>query len=1164
MFKTYGRVGRFLLAQLHMDLIVSKATQNEIRKALENLPKGLDESYRDALKRIESQNHDDCQRAKRTLYWISHALRPLTVVELQSALAVMPRGTRLDTGDLVHQDIFLSICAGLVVIDPESNVFRLVHFSAQRYFEGVRADIFPDAQADIASSCLTYISFEAFASGPCPTDQQLEARIGEHPFLEYAAENWGNHLRGKAEDVLEARNLALDFLDDKQKVTSSVQVTFAKKVDREGWSQDFATGVEPLRLAAGFGLTRIARLLVEQGADVRSRDSHGTTALHEAAGIGCDDIVSLLLENGADIAAATTLGATALSTTIVGGHESTALLLLDSGSNLEVRDPYNGTALHTTAYNGYLKGMQLLLSRNADIAARDDCHANTALHVAALFGNEAMVTLLLKEGAPVNDKNKYGCSPLHYAVYGAHEKVVTLLLQSSADVESKDKRESTPLHMAAEGGNAAIVKLLLDKGADHGAMSELGYYASASDEDFDSIIASFLWDEAQGTFLRQVITELPKIRRTNSNMKHGAEVQNWVEGSTFMLPTMSYGGSPLNRAAFRGHVDAARMLLDAGADAGSKDATGTAALWRAAVGGHDAVVSLLLEHGADVNAKDGGGLGVYDPWITDQHETISGQGTALSRAGYYDHPTTVRLLLKWGADTELRDSNAATALHVAAEPFCGEEVVQALLEHKADISAKDGGGATPLLRAAFARRPADIRALLDAGADAKATDNDGLTSLHMVAKSDKTIHCKINGSPRCDHCDAGEETVRLLLEHGVDLEACNGDGLTPLFFATQSGYERISGVLLDSSADVEARDKTGATMLQQAVENAHVAVVRLLCERKADLEAADEDGVTALYWAAEAKNVKIVQVLVESGANVNGTNEQWATPILMAVDDGNESLARVLLAGKMDQKNKDDALFHAVFEGKEKFVEMLLEAGAGRHAGKDAEEPAHETANQEKQKTATDSGYVDDAALASSEDEDEEEEEEEEEVTVVGIAVANNQEGILKLLLTHNVLQEHEGGKLLRDAVLCGHMTTAHLLMEHGVSTEARDEYGCAPLHTAAALGNDDAVRFLIASGADVRAEQLGGGDKGGPTPLFWAANNGHVQTLQILLEAHNPYRAEGGGQGGEEWALHAAAVNGHAEAATLLLDHGADIEAKFEKARRRCTGRRWLGGRAW
>lgn len=98
MFKTYRRVARFLLAQLHMDLIVTKATQNEIRKALENLPKGLDESYRDALKRIESQNQDDCQRAKRTLYWISHALRPLTVAELQSALAVMPGGTQLDRG----------------------------------------------------------------------------------------------------------------------------------------------------------------------------------------------------------------------------------------------------------------------------------------------------------------------------------------------------------------------------------------------------------------------------------------------------------------------------------------------------------------------------------------------------------------------------------------------------------------------------------------------------------------------------------------------------------------------------------------------------------------------------------------------------------------------------------------------------------------------------------------------------------------------------------------------------------------------------------------------------------------------------------------------------------------------------------------------------------
>jgi len=107
------------------------------------------------------------------------------------------------------------------------------------------------------------------------------------------------------------------------------------------------------------------------------------------------------------------------------------------------------------------------------------------------------------------------------------------------------------------------------------------------------------------------------LRRTNSGMNRGAHVQTWAEGSAFMLPTMSYGGSPLNYAAFGGHVDVVRMLLERGADVGSKDSTGTAALWRAAAGGHDSVVTLLLEHGADVNTKDEGKSGVYDPWIVD-------------------------------------------------------------------------------------------------------------------------------------------------------------------------------------------------------------------------------------------------------------------------------------------------------------------------------------------------------------------------------------------------------------------------------------------------------------------------------------------------------------------------------------------------------------------
>lgn len=67
---------RFLLAQLHMDSLATKGTCKAVRKALEALPKGLDNTYDEAMERIEKQNKDDQELAKRVLYWICYALRP--------------------------------------------------------------------------------------------------------------------------------------------------------------------------------------------------------------------------------------------------------------------------------------------------------------------------------------------------------------------------------------------------------------------------------------------------------------------------------------------------------------------------------------------------------------------------------------------------------------------------------------------------------------------------------------------------------------------------------------------------------------------------------------------------------------------------------------------------------------------------------------------------------------------------------------------------------------------------------------------------------------------------------------------------------------------------------------------------------------------------------
>src|SRR5271170_1455105 len=149
-----------------MDSLARKKSRRDVRIGLKNLPEELNSTYKEAMQRICSQHTDYVELAKQVLRWISYAFRELTVTELRHALAVDPGDAKLDEDGLPDalpdEDLLVSTCAGLVTIDRESNIIRLVHYTAQEYFERVRMAEFPGAQTNIARTCLAYMSFDIF------------------------------------------------------------------------------------------------------------------------------------------------------------------------------------------------------------------------------------------------------------------------------------------------------------------------------------------------------------------------------------------------------------------------------------------------------------------------------------------------------------------------------------------------------------------------------------------------------------------------------------------------------------------------------------------------------------------------------------------------------------------------------------------------------------------------------------------------------------------------------------------------------------------------------------------------------------------------------------------------------------------------------------------
>ena len=76
------------------------------------------------------------------------------------------------------------ICAGLVVVDEESNIIHLVHYTTQDYFEAGMKYWFPDAELNFSMICIAHLSFNTFESGPCLTDEEFEARLQQNPLYD--------------------------------------------------------------------------------------------------------------------------------------------------------------------------------------------------------------------------------------------------------------------------------------------------------------------------------------------------------------------------------------------------------------------------------------------------------------------------------------------------------------------------------------------------------------------------------------------------------------------------------------------------------------------------------------------------------------------------------------------------------------------------------------------------------------------------------------------------------------------------------------------------------------------------------------------------------------------------------------------------------------------
>ena len=445
-------------------------------EALEHLPRDLDDAFAKTLQRIQSQPDGQDTLGMATIMWIAHARRPLHVTELSEALAIKPGSTSLKPRFRPSQKRMVDCCMGLVTVDENGSVIRLVHFSVQEYLHQYQEGLFAQSETTIAEACITYLLFEPFAGGPCRKEAEIVEMVSKNAFVRYAAHNWGYHVRSAGNNTVD--KLALTFLQAEAQRGCSLQILhYSAHLREEYWNDEESRSCNGLHLAAMFGLEELGRQLLSAN-KIRVDDATkmGTTALIKAAAGGHKQFTGMLLGMHADRTKENWYG-TALHCAAEAGQVAIILTLLETGLGVDIRDRRGRTSLYCATVSGHPSAMKSLLEYGA--AVNTTCNKNyTPLRYAVVWEQPLeIVRMLLEHGADTESRSSHDVTPLHDSAVMNAVDTALLLLEYNADVDAEDEYGGTPLHFAAEGNYATMVQLLIDHEARINAKTHEGVTA---------------------------------------------------------------------------------------------------------------------------------------------------------------------------------------------------------------------------------------------------------------------------------------------------------------------------------------------------------------------------------------------------------------------------------------------------------------------------------------------------------------------------------------------------------------------------------------------------------------------------------------------------------------------------------------------------------------
>ncbi|KAF3920462.1 Ankyrin-2 [Dactylellina cionopaga] len=476
----------------------------------------------------------------------------------------------------------------------------------------------------------------------------------------------------------------------------------------------------------------------------------------------------------------------------------------------------------------------------------------------------------------------------------------------------------------------------------------------------------------------------------------------------------------------------------------------------------------------------------------------------------------VRLLLQKGASATI-ESEGSTPLHAAAANE-KQSIIQQILSHSpvGDVDVRDDQARTALHCAASIGNEEAVRLLVEHGCNIDAADKYGATALYTVAR-----HCHLNTY----HQSKYEKVLRLLLELQASINATTTKGITVLHeMAAHHVNDKVQLVkfLLDQGADVDARTMGGETALHMA-------------SRRNEASVYDDEKRPPLQQAAEQGYEASTRLLLENGALVNDSTTDGNTALDITVYWQQENIISLLF--KHGALPIPKSLNNAVKKGNEAIVQKLLQRAT--EAGEWGHSPYSRIYDRnEVLYTAVCQGHGEIVRMLLENGFDPRKTHNGTEL--VYTAAEKGYEPIVRSLLKHGAFADVQSRVSydmapLHIAVKNGHEVVARTLLEYKARIDLRDSFHRQPLALAVDQGHEALARLLLQY--DHKLTDIA-------DSLYLATYRGSKESVQALLEYIANKSSDASPSIHGTTALHVAAERGHHAMLPLLLEHGAKIDA--------------------